>query len=264
VGLQPRRNLPPISHRLAAIERIVPMRGALATLATLAIVVGIVAVAGAVGQGQGLEQHSYIAGLVATFVGVACGLPVALWFDRWKVGQEKRKQDAEERARKFRVMQLLEEELSADLRALGARANTPWTVEPPYLISNVWAALSASGEIRGLDAPLLADTAQAYARIEATAPVERQLFESEHDPVVRSTGWDSVQAALGQPSPVVALRSTLSRMDGQTKVAIDAAIQHLRSAASLLLPGAVEEQPTADRYEFEAPRADGPEALPPR
>lgn len=132
------------------------------TIITGAAVLAGLVVVGAGGQAIGLESHPYLAGLVATFAGVAGGLPVALWVDRRGVEQESRDESKAEHARQVRVIGLLTVELEAALKALNEMPNTPSSVRPPFLGSYVWSALSVSGEIRGLSAPLLAKVAEAY------------------------------------------------------------------------------------------------------
>jgi hypothetical protein len=202
------------------------------TLITGAVVVVGLVVVGAGGQALGLETHPYVAGLVATFAGVAGGLPVALWLDRRRVQQENRDERAEEHARQTRVRALLTAELEEALKALDGLPNTPWSVRPPFLGSHVWSALSVSGEIRGLSAPLLAKAARAYRMIEATAEVQRDVFRIYNDPSFPTDKWGPGVRARDQLPPVKDAMNLLVEMREFSKVAIQGAIDDLRSAAS--------------------------------
>jgi hypothetical protein len=186
----------------------------------------------------GVAQNAYVAALVATFAGVLGGVPLALLVDRLQQEQEKKARsaveaDAAAEARRVEheriaeVLGLLQTELAEDLAMLDIRTSTPWEVRPPFLRSNVWNALVASGAMIGLPAALIDQIARAYHRIEATSFVESETFRLSQDPMVRTIQWPSVEAAGAGPSPLAAARNILSAMDGATRQAIQEAIRSI-------------------------------------
>lgn len=58
--------------------------------------------------------------------------------------------------------------------------------QTPFLRSNVWHALNASGALIGIPAALIEQIARAYHRIEVTSFVEREAFRLSLDPMVRT------------------------------------------------------------------------------
>ena len=188
------------------------------------------------GQALGLDSHPYLAGLVATFVGVVAGLPVALWVDRMKTEQENRDERVEEQARQARVRLLLRAELEAGLKALAELPGTPAGVRPPFLGFHVWSALSVSGEIRGLSAPLLAKVAEAYRMIEATVEVQRDVFRTYNDPIIQTISYGTGGIPMDRPRdtlpPVQDAMNRLVEMREFAKVAIQGAIDDLPAASA--------------------------------
>lgn len=180
-------------------------------------------------------QNVYFAALAATFAGVLGGLPLALLVDRMRQDQEERSRSALEasaatearRAEQQRVADvliLIRSELAEDEVMLLVRTNTPWEVRPPFLRSDVWHALTASGATTGIPAVLIEKIARAYHRIQATSLVERETLRLSLDPMVRTIQWPSVEAAGAGPSPLAEVRNILSATDGATRQAIQEAV----------------------------------------
>jgi hypothetical protein len=208
------------------------------TVVVLVAVVVILAVALALDPLLGVGQNGYVAAIAATFAGVLGGLPLALLVDRLQQEQEDKARsageaDAAAEARRVEqeriseVLGLLKTELAEDLAMLDVRTNTPWEVRPPFLRSNVWNALIASGALIGLPASLIDQIARAYHRIEATSFVERETFRLSLDPMVRTILWKSVEAAGAGPSPLAAVRNVLSSTDGATRQAVQLALSSI-------------------------------------
>ena len=188
-------------------------------------------------------QNGYVASLAATFAGVLGGLPLALLVDRMRQEQEeKSRSDAEasaaaealrvEQQRVSDVLGLVRSELAEDEAMLDVRTNTPWEVQPPFLRSNVWHALNASGAMIGVPAALIEQIARAYHRIEATSFVERETLRLSLDPMVRTIQWSSVEAAGAGTSPLAAVRNILSGTDGATRQAIQEAVRAIDKRAT--------------------------------
>ena len=205
------------------------------TLLVLIAVCAILAGALALDPIFHVGQNGYVASLFATFAGVLGGLPLALLVDRKRQEQEeKSRSDAQaiavaealraEQQRVSDVLGLVRSELAEDEAMLDVRTNTPGEVQPPFLRSNVWHALNASGAMIGVPAALIEQIARAYHRIEATSFVERETFRLSLDPLVRTIGWPSVEAAGAGPSPLTAVRTVLSGTDGATRQAIQEAV----------------------------------------
>lgn len=205
------------------------------TLVVLVAVSAILAAALALDPILHVGQNGYIAALVATFAGVLAGLPLALLVDRMRQDQEEKARSAVEasaaaralRAEQQRVsdvLGLIRSELAEDETMLDVRTNTPWEVRPPFVRSDVWHALNASGATIGIPAALIGQIARAYHRIEATGFVERETLRLTLDPMVRTIQWSSVEAAGAGPSPLAAARGILTSTDGATRQAIQEAI----------------------------------------
>ena len=213
------------------------------TLVVLVAVSVILVVALALDPIFHVGQNGYVAALAATFAGVLGGLPLALLVDRTRQDQEETarstvaaKAAAEalraEEQRVSDVLGLLRTELTEDEAMLGVRKNTPWEVRPPFLRSDVWHALNASGATMGISAPLIEQIARAYHRIEATSFVEREALRLSLDPMVRTIQWPSVEAAGAGPSPLAEVRNILSTTDGATRQAIQEAVQTIDQRAT--------------------------------
>jgi hypothetical protein len=206
--LSVKRSFPRITNRTAAVTASVALAGGILLLAWTV----------------GLADRSFWSGLFATFVGLVLGIPVALWLDRQGQVQVERDTARSNSARKVALLTLVDDELAANRTLLDRRTNTPHSDPPPFLRSDLWRAFAASGEIQFIaDASLLATIATAYAEVETTATVERQLMQTMSDPLSVTTNWTSVQSDAGKASPEVALRSVLSSIDGRTIEAIEKA-----------------------------------------
>ena len=183
---------------------------------------------GLIGEAAGFDSHPYVAGLVATFVGVVAGLPFALWLDARRQRQERMAERDEERERLRRVAFLLGEELAQATKTLYGLSMLPAGIRPPFIGFHVWAALSASGELRGLSADLLAKLADAYRLIEATAEVQRDIYTTWNGPIATMvvTGGERRERL----PPFVDLMNNLVEMREFAKVAVRSAIEALGAA----------------------------------
>jgi hypothetical protein len=197
----------------------------------IGIVAGLLAtlcLSGLLGEVVGLDSHPYLAGLVATFVGIVAGLPFALWLDARRLRQESRATRGEERERLRRVAGLLGDELWQATKTLGGLSMLPAGIRPPFIGFHVWAALSASGEIRGLSADMLAKLADAYRMIEATAEVQRDIYKTWNGPIATMivTGGERRERL----PPFVDLTNNLVEMREFAKVAVQSAIETINAA----------------------------------
>jgi hypothetical protein len=125
------------------------------------------------------------------------------------------------------VLGLIRRELEENDARVKERRSTPWDVVPPFLRSDVWHALAAGGELRGMTPALLEVVARAYTHVEATSLVERELFVTERDPLAITTDWASVHQATGAASPQGSLRSVLISTDGLTTQRIQEALTEI-------------------------------------
>lgn len=130
------------------------------TVVVLIAVCAILAAALALDPIFHVGQNGYVAALFATFAGVLGGLPLALLVDRKRQEQEEKSRSAAEASaaaaalgaeqqRVSDVLGLVGNELVEDEAMLDVRSNTPSEVQPPFLRSNVWHALNASGAMIG-------------------------------------------------------------------------------------------------------------------
>lgn len=201
------------------------------TAVVLIAVIAVLGIAWALDPIFHISQNAYLGGLAATFAGVLAGLPLALLVDRLRQRQEEQAKvvaaaeaatearNAENR-RLSEILGLVRAELTEDLAMLDVRTSTPWEVRPPFLRSDVWHALNASGATIGVPAVLVEQIARTYHLVEATSLVEREVFRVGLDPLVRTIQWGSVEAAGSGPSPLAEARNVLSRTDGATRQAI--------------------------------------------
>jgi hypothetical protein len=113
-------------------------------------------------------------------------------------------------------------------KTLGGLSMLPAGIRPPFIGFHVWAALSASGEIRGLSADMLAKLADAYRMIEATAEVQRDIYTTWNGPIATMivTGGERRERL----PPFVDLMNNLVEMREFAKVAVQSAIETINAA----------------------------------
>ncbi len=130
----------------------------------------------------GADPANYIAGAFATLFGIFVGVPIALRIARW---QEHRAEATRTEERRKRLTDLLEV-MTADLTAIREtlQYRTPEKIAfVPFLGSGVWDTIKSSGETELIESPtVLRCIAAAYDQIVLAAYLERQLWETVHDP----------------------------------------------------------------------------------
>jgi len=196
----------------------------------LAVVIVIAAIAIAIGYtaalALGLDLTEYWTATIPTVVSVIAGIGVAWWGIRVANAVETAKDVAAATERRRDVLMVIQNELDRSVRELrGDRAAMPREVVIPFLPTEAWRSLSASGELRWIDNPnLIAKIANAYHRIDATTTLERALFDFNNDPARFRT------VPPGAPKPQQLLTDALVDQDPKTIAAIDDALAYILQA----------------------------------
>jgi hypothetical protein len=136
-----------------------------------------------------------MANLFSTILGVAVGIPIALWLNRLQedvqaINEVGKRQTEEEnlrrieKKRKDKVLTLLVSELQWNLDhiLLSGRPialGQPRAIITPTLRIELWSAFSATGELKHIDNPtILAELATAYAEIRSNLNLELAYINS--------------------------------------------------------------------------------------
>lgn len=136
--------------------------------------------------GNDLYWQSAMGNLLATVLGIAAGVPVALQIERWRAAREERGREAEARKRQRQVLRLLADELKYDRETLAERDPTIPAARRPRLQvdplkTDLWDAFTASGDIGYLDDPhLLGVIADAYAMVKVVMSIENLCYAVIH------------------------------------------------------------------------------------
>lgn len=180
----------------------------------------------AVARWFGMDPGDYRDAAVPLALGLIAGVPVAVWLTRLGDRAAEGRERAEARARRRLVLAVIRAELVGDLAELqGARAERPREQIAPYLKAEAWRALSASGELRWIDAPdLLARIARAYHRIDTTTELERVWLDATADPAWLMSTHPPLPDFLG------AMRQNVADQDQHTIASIRHAIAGIDAA----------------------------------
>jgi len=185
-------------------------------------------------------SDDYAGAVLPTLAGVIAGVPFAVWLIRVSDAESRRREAAaaaaaraheeetaardrrrEEEAavaRRSAILTVIDDELRRSAAEVcGDRAGPPRQLIMPFLPTDAWGALSASGELRWIEDPtLIAKIANAYHRIGTTNEIERAAFAFFNDPVTVSVTWMSAGA-----TPGAKLLQALADQDRHTIAAID-------------------------------------------
>lgn len=202
--------------------------GGLWLLAVVAVFLVVFGLARGLSLLFAVDVKTVNAGVIATFTGVAGGIPVALLVGRWLDARQRRQETGARSLRQERVLRTLQTDLVEVLDELVSRDRHQAVF--PYLRTDVWHAIADGGQLELIDDPeILNALARAYHRIEATADLERQIWESFHDPmqwtrrISRQTGEDVSGRELQF------LTDAVRNQDPHAKAAIDVALERLAS-----------------------------------
>jgi hypothetical protein len=128
----------------------------------------------------------FLSNFLATLGGVALGVPTALYL----ASRESRKREADEKQLATRhrdeVLTIVGCELLDNRTTLRGRRDEEGSrsLQIPFLMDEVWSAVSDGGQLAWVadDAELLRRLARAYVFVRTIIFLERQLFESTHQP----------------------------------------------------------------------------------
>jgi hypothetical protein len=167
------------------------MQDRLVRWSLVAVVAGVLAVAVVVSAAAAAFDEAFLAGVAATVIGLAIGIPATYVVGRIAA-------DADRRARKRELLRAILQELQENETDLHRRIQDDQRgVVLPALSIEVWQAISNSGDLRHLqDVELLAEIARAYSHVAKTRFLEEQALRT-----MTSDG-------TFQPQPVKMLRAT--------------------------------------------------------
>lgn len=177
-------------------------------------------------------REAFLPGLFATAIGVILALPFGLFIAQRQLAAAADEAETGDRERLGHLLDVLEEDLRSTLTELTGRMDTHQAHGlVPFLQSNLWAALVASGDVaRASGRPeLLQALTNAYYRIETTAYLERRLYElwssqPTHPPIALPVELSPAKPDLRRAEGV------LVDQDRHTKAAIDVALQRISEA----------------------------------
>lgn len=122
---------------------------------------------------------------LATMAGIIGGIPIALELNRLIMRVEDRKKSIEEKLRERDLLLLVKEELHFDKDRLEERVNNPTGLPLYPFKSDLWDAVSDSGEIKFIKDPgLLNRIASAYYIIKAVKNIEEQCYRASRSATV--------------------------------------------------------------------------------
>lgn len=161
-------------------------------------------------------QEAIVAELVGSLVGTLLGLVTAVSLWMWQGSKERAHQERTDNARRTQVLEVIRDELRADLgRVAGRHGAVPSerTVRLPILSTEAWRAISGSGELGYIREPsTLAVVARAYHLIGQIEAVELEVLRG-------TPAWGDTRA------------TALYELDNLVVPAIEEALAALQPAA---------------------------------
>jgi hypothetical protein len=206
--------------------------GAWGLAAAVGTVVAIVIAGGVYALAPDTFRESFFANFLSTVAGVAVAVPVTIWLTLREAGdQAKAAETAAKRTeddRRGEVLTALRKELCEDRVTLKSRrpvVGGPREVAVPFLMDEVWSAMSDGGQLQWVRTPdLLRQVARAYVFIRTIIFLERELFDIAHYPGQRTPPPE----AFGKPdysqTPERRVLSVLDHQDVVCEAAIDEAV----------------------------------------
>jgi hypothetical protein len=173
-------------------------------------------------------------GMVATAAGIIAGVPLSIYLAAFSERQARSVAAKERERARSELLTLIRTDLLETLDELVARDRSE--VVGRALRTDLWTAVSASGELALIGAPsLLASIARAYHFVGTTAYLERQIWEAVHDPekLTQRITRDGRDASL---EIIRGLIRAECEMDRFTKAAVDVALGELSAAVGLEPP----------------------------
>lgn len=116
---------------------------------------------------------------LATLLGIIAGVPIALAIERQRIAREEQERVAESRERAINVSSLIRDELVHNSNRLAERLSDKTSLPLLPLKSDLWRALSDSGEIRWIDnPPVLNNIATSYYYVGVVSAIEDKCYQA--------------------------------------------------------------------------------------
>lgn len=116
---------------------------------------------------------------LATLLGIIAGVPIALAIERQRISREERERAAEQQEEAKKISSLIRDELVYNSDGLAERIKNQNISPRRPLKSDLWRALSDSGEIRWIDnASVLNKIASAYFYIGVVSAIEDKYYQA--------------------------------------------------------------------------------------
>lgn len=174
----------------------------------------------------GAEVPAFDVGTLATIAGIALGAPIAVVIAMEQTRAAREESERERRKRHEELLRIIQGDLQDARTEVARRRASRELVVAPFLGGGLWRALQASGEVGLIRNPrTLRAIARAYDRISLTAYLERQAWETFHNPVARM--------ATDPPQDLIQRTAdNVGRQDEHTLAAIDDALEVLKGELS--------------------------------
>lgn len=120
-----------------------------------------------------------IGNLVATWLGIVLGVPIALTIERRRQYREEQEKILHKSEISQKIYQLLKNELAYNEQKLQVRKNDTKHLDREPLKCTLWEVLCDSGEIKEIDDPIILDKlATAYYYIKIVIDIESKLYQA--------------------------------------------------------------------------------------
>jgi len=153
-----------------------------------------------------MDFSQFLSDLLATLIGLAFGIPVAVGIYRWQEGRGRAESAKAEAERRDKLLRLTREELADCLKLMKDRYQMSHSHPTGQYIGHrlkteLWRALSDGGELRWIkDLDLMASLATAYHRLGETVFLEGMYVQlyPEHEKAIRENQLHVMWDLLGR------------------------------------------------------------------
>jgi hypothetical protein len=162
---------------------------------------------------------SFLSGLIATMIGVATGIPIALWLDR-KIAARHRKEDA------IRVLAALKDEITHNIALLKQmRGELPSAVIFYNLNLSTWEATSASRLEAVENYELVRHISRIYYEFQHLSRKVDVQFHMHYSALLAMNNYDKIRASI--VVPIIAHAATLEKESESLLAEIDEELSRL-------------------------------------
>ena len=168
----------------------------------------------------------FLSNFFATILGIALGLPIALWLDRVARKKSEREKKAETVRRSFKILTLLQSELQENI---GMMSKFHEDVNNNYfpVRTESWNAFSDGGELQWVDDPeMINHLSIAYARIEQFTFLFEKYIDAFYFPGMQGNSNLKVQLLRNVIKSKDAATTQAQSADKKIKEKLDSLGQH--------------------------------------